>query len=200
MSDRQNNLRICLFGGTFDPIHTGHTHIAAAARSQLDIDRVIFLPCKQSPHKTGQKHADAEHRLAMCHLATEDLEWAEVSDYDLTAPAPSYSWRTAEVMKQRFPDSQLFWLMGSDQWEALHLWNKADYLSQLVEFIVFQRGAEIHERKNYLLHRINGDHPASATVIRQALSSHTLAPWLDPLVSQYIESQQLYRTDSSLFR
>ena len=113
--------RICLFGGTFDPIHLGHTHIARAAVEQLELDLVLFLPCRQSPHKTDQQHADAKHRLAMCRLATADFPWAEVNDHDLTSPPPSYSWRTAQAMQKNFPLAQLYWLMGTDQWDALQV-------------------------------------------------------------------------------
>ena len=159
MSAEANKQRICLFGGTFDPIHRGHIHIAEIAQEKFHLDRVIFLPCKQSPHKTGQKHAEAEHRLKMCQLATQDYSWAEVSDYDLTAPSPSYSWRTAEVMKARFPNAKLYWLMGKDQWDVIQHWNKSSYLASLVEFIIFQRGSPAKSVDGYTAHMIDGDHP-----------------------------------------
>lgn len=183
---------ICLFGGTFDPIHLGHTHIAEAAVKELGLDQVIFLPCRQSPHKSGQDHADEHHRLEMCRLATKDLDWAVVDDFDLTVPAPSYSWRTAEVMTARFPNARMFWLMGTDQWEALPRWNRPEQLSQLVEFIVFTRGDAPEPRTGYRLHAISGNHPASATKIRNSAAQELKTDWLAPEVSKYIKTNHLY--------
>lgn len=188
-----NAERICLFGGTFDPIHNGHTHIASAAQKAMQLDRVIFLPCKRSPHKMSQTLASEHQRLEMCKLATADLPWAKVDDYDLTAPEPSYSWRTAEIMKARFPHADLFWLMGSDQWDSLPKWSRHEHLSTLVEFIVFKRGHSPKKRKGMVMHAIEGDHPASATQIRESAASNQLKDsWLNTQVSRYIQNHQIY--------
>ena len=185
--------RICLFGGTFDPIHLGHTHIAKAAVTQLNLDRVIFLPCQQSPHKIGQSHASGQDRLTMCQLATSGLDWAEVDDYDLTSPAPSYSWRTAEAMHVRYPKAMLYWLMGTDQWLALPRWNQPERLADLVNFIVFTRGEAPTPREGYRMHAIAGDHPASATGIRQAPRNAQTEEWLPLDVAHYIKAHNLYK-------
>ena len=184
--------RICLFGGTFDPIHLGHVHIASQAREHLQLDRVIFLPCKQSPHKRKGSLANEAQRLEMCKLATADLPWAEIDDYDLTAPAPSYSWRTAEVMKGRFPNAELYWLMGTDQWDVLQKWDRPEHLAELVEFIVFSRGSTAEPRNNMTLHAIEGHHPASATEIRNTAATKLKKHWLHNGVSEYIQSNELY--------
>jgi nicotinate-nucleotide adenylyltransferase len=184
--------QICLFGGTFDPIHLGHTHIAAAAVEQFDLDRVIFLPCQQSPHKPGENHAGAQHRLAMCRLATSAFDWAQVDDHDLVAPVPSYSWRTAKAMRLRFPDARIFWLMGTDQWQELPRWGRPEYLSDLVEFIVFTRGDEPEPRHGYRMQVIRGDHPASATAIRHSAADQLMTRWLHPAVAEYISAHSLY--------
>ena len=186
--------KLCLFGGTFDPIHRGHTHIAAAAVEALGLNRVIFLPCQQSPHKTGQSHASGQHRLAMCQLAIEELSWAEVDDHDLITPAPSYSWRTAEAMYSRFPTAHLYWLMGTDQWQALPQWSRPEELARQVEFIVFTRGETPQPREGYRMHAIDGAHPASATAIRQSPISSNTASWLHPEVANYIQAHDIYRT------
>ena len=183
--------RVCLFGGTFDPIHLGHTHIAEAAVEAMRLDLVVFLPCKQSPHKTGQHHAEEHHRLNMCQLATEKTPWARVDDHDLTI-TPSYSWITAEAMHTRFPDARLFWLMGTDQWQALPHWNRPEHLASLVEFIVFARGDEPKPRKGFRMHPISGSHPASATAIRNSPSSPLHSSWLAPAVADYLHRHQLY--------
>ena len=74
--------RIALFGGTFDPVHRGHIHIAEAAVTALSLDHVVFIPCRQSPHKETATIADEQDRIAMLQLATADLQWAEISEIE----------------------------------------------------------------------------------------------------------------------
>jgi len=184
--------KICLIGGTFDPIHLGHTYIAAETVRQLDIDKVIFLPCKQSPHKLNKQNAPDKHRLEMCKLATANLPWAKVSDFDLTAPAPSYSWRTAEYFKHLYPDSELYWLMGTDQWNSLPKWHRYKHLASLVKFIVFNRNSDPLPHSELTCITLQGNHPASATKIRTNPSSTKATAWVHPHTNQYIQQNSLY--------
>ncbi|RYD60132.1 MAG: hypothetical protein EOP83_20165, partial [Verrucomicrobiaceae bacterium] len=106
---------------------------------------------------------------------------------------PSYSYETAEEMARRFPQAQLFWLMGADQWRALPLWKNPERLADLVEFIVFARDGIPKPHAGWTMHFLEGIHPASATAIRQALvDGQTGLPWLAPYVEQYIRQRSLY--------
>lgn len=184
---------ICLIGGTFDPIHLGHTYIASQAVRELELDSVIFLPCRQSPHKRGQDATADHHRLKMCQLATADLPWAEVSDYDLISPAPSYSWRTAEHFRAMHPSAKLYWLMGDDQWHALSRWDNAAYFASLVEIVVHGRDSVASQQGAFECHPLKGHlHPASATQIRKSFSAGTPANWLHLSVSNYIKENSLF--------
>ena len=184
--------KICLIGGTFDPIHLGHTYIAEKCYRELGMDQVIFLPCKQSPHKLTKENAPDYHRLKMCELAISTLPWASVDDCDLATPPPSYSWRTAEIMQKKFPDSELYWLMGTDQWETITHWNRPQYLASLVNFIVITRGDEPEQIDGYSFLKINGSHSASATCIRENPHSPQAHAWLNPAVLAYIKKHQVY--------
>jgi len=181
---------IALFGGSFDPIHDGHTTIAQAAVEKLKLDEVRFIPCKQSPHKQGRKLADEKHRLKMVEFATKNLSWAKVDDYELHAPPPSYSWKTVAYMQEHFPDAKLFWLMGTDQWKALPLWAKPEYLASTLDFIVYTRAEHPEPRDGFRMHSISGDHPASSTLIR---SGEAPAKWLHSDVAEYIKKESLYK-------
>lgn len=186
--------RIALFGGTFDPVHLGHVHLAEAAKSALALDEVRFIPCRISPHKSGTNPTPAADRLEMLRLATRDLTWAVVDDCETRREGPSFSWQTAEAMKERFPDARLFWIMGTDQWDALHDWARPERLAACVEFIVFARGKPPSPRVGYLLHALHGGHPASATGIREAIAAgETAHPWLHPDVSRWIADHGLYQ-------
>ncbi|MDB6078520.1 MAG: nicotinate (nicotinamide) nucleotide adenylyltransferase [Akkermansiaceae bacterium] len=190
--------RIALFGGTFDPIHLGHLEIARLAKEALELDKVIFLPCRTSPHKQGIETAPAADRLEMVRLAIAELPWAEVDDHDLAAPAPSYSYLTAEEMARRHPDAKLFWLMGADQWRALPRWAEPGRLARVVDFIVFARDGAPLPHSGWEMHAFSGTHPASATAIREAVRNGNMPlNWLPAAVADYIFRHQLYACSSS---
>jgi len=186
--------KIGLFGGTFDPVHLGHLEIASRAVDALGLDEVRFLPCRLSPHKTGAAPpAGGGDRVAMLRLATRGLPWAVVDDFELRTPPPSYSVLTAGEMRRRFPDARLFWILGRDQWEALPRWRNPARLAELVEFIVFARDGEPQPRPGWRMHRVAGDHPASATAIREAVARGQAPPdWLPAGVADYIAQHRLY--------
>jgi len=186
--------KIALFGGSFDPVHRGHLHLAGLAREALDLQEVRFLPCRISPHKAGLEPAAAADRVEMLRRATADLAWAVVDDCELGREGPSFSYATAEALRARFPAARLFWLMGGDQWDALPQWRHPERLAACVEFIVFARGDPPLPRDGFRMHALAGSHPAAATAIREALAQgHTTHPWLDPAVAEWIVSHGLYR-------
>lgn len=187
--------KIGIFGGTFDPVHLGHIHLATLAKDALELDEVRFLPCRISPHKTGTSPASGEDRCEMLRLATANLPWAVVDNYELKHDGPSYSYQTAETMAEKFPGSRLFWIMGGDQWDALPRWSHPERLAAVMEFAVLARGVTPQPRKGYRLHIIQGDHPASATEIREAFSNDMTHPWLHAEVAEWMHGKKLYRSN-----
>jgi nicotinate-nucleotide adenylyltransferase len=186
--------KIALFGGTFDPVHHGHIHLARSAREKLHLDEVRFLPCRISPHKLDLMPTSAEDRLEMLRLATANLPWAVVDDFEIRREGPSYSWQTAEAMAEKFPGTRLFWIMGGDQWRALSDWAEPRRLAACVEFIVCARGETPMPQDGCRLHVLDGGHPASATKIREAISrGQATQPWLDPAVSRWIRDHRIYQ-------
>lgn len=177
-------MKTCLFGGSFDPVHAGHVAIATAAQAACGLDRVVFLPAACSPFKEeGTTLFSGKQRLEMLRTATRHLPWAVVSDLDMRLPAPSWSWRVVETWRTERPTDELFWLLGTDQWELLHLWARPDYLAEHLTFIVYHRGSEPSPRPGVRAHFLRGpEHPASATELRDCLRRRTPLPvgWLDP--------------------
>ena len=97
-------------------------------------------------------------------------------------------------MKARYPDARLFWIMGTDQWQALPDWAHPERLADCVEFIVFTRGNPPLPRAGYVLHPLDGTHPASATGIREAITAgETHHRWLHPAVARWIADHQIYQ-------
>ena len=181
-------MKTCLFGGSFDPVHAGHLQMAAAAQRTCGLDEVVFLPAAESPFKQGRRHMfTGEQRLAMLRLATQGLPWARVSGLDLQLPPPSWSWRIVEAWRREQPRAQLFWLLGTDQWDELHRWGRYDYLVQQLTFIVCHRGHAPAPRAGVRAVFLKGEHPASASQIRLCLQQGTPLPdaWLTPPCEQF---------------
>jgi nicotinate-nucleotide adenylyltransferase len=131
--------RIGIFGGTFDPVHSGHILVARFALETLGLDRVIFVPCALSPHKSGTRPAPPADRLGLLRAALRGMPGMEVSTADLDRTPPSFSVDTAAHFAALHPKARLVWIMGSDQWKVLHKWKDYRRLASMAEFAVFPR-------------------------------------------------------------
>lgn len=189
--------RLCLFGGSFDPVHLGHTTLAAAAVNRCAVQKIIFIPAWRSPHKQDRDPpAPAAARLAMLRLAVADAPWAEISGWEIERAAPSYSWQTAEHFAALAGHgTDLCWLLGADQWAALHTWARPDILAARLTFLVFPRGLEpVVPRPGFRHETIDLRHPASSTAVRAAVrAGQSLDGLVAPAVAAYIDRHRLYR-------
>ncbi len=173
--------KICLFGGSFDPVHAGHLHLAKRAYEVAGLDKLLFLPAARSPFKRDQEcFFSDEQRLDLLRCMTAHLPWAEVSEMDLRLPPPSWSWRVVELMREQAPLAELYWLMGVDQWEMLHRWARFDYLREQLTFIVHHRHKSPEPRDSTRAIFIDGEHPASSSHLRSCLKAKSAIPegWL----------------------
>lgn len=136
--------RIGLFGGSFDPVHTGHLLVARTALESLALDRLFFLPAAQSPFKPGQPLTSGALRARLLRLALAGWTCCEVDTLELERGDVSYTIDTVRVFARRFPEATLFWLIGGDHLPLLPHWREADALAGLVEFAVVPRpGVEV---------------------------------------------------------
>jgi len=174
--------KIGIFGGSFDPVHDGHIHLATLAKEALGLDEIRFLPCRISPHKTDRPPTPGEVRVRWLEIALSGIPWAKIDPIELETEGASFSYETIRKLADRHPGNRWFWIMGGDQWKALPTWKHPERIAELAEFIVLARdGGEVLPREGYRLHVVEGEHPASATAIRRALASgETGIPFLDP--------------------
>ncbi len=115
--------KIALFGGTFDPVHLGHTTVAAAAAEHIGAEKVIFIPAKRSPLKDSFPEADDDDRLAMIALAIAHNDKFHLDDYELRKPNPSYTLETVRHFQADYDGGTLFyWLIGADSIYELSRW------------------------------------------------------------------------------
>ncbi len=131
--------RLGLFGGTFDPPHVGHLILASVISDALALERVLFVPAASPPHKSARQITPAEQRLAMLHLALEGDARFDVSLIDVLRPGPHYSVEMVRQARAEYPDSGLYFLMGSDSLLDLHRWYRPDLLIAECMLAVMER-------------------------------------------------------------
>lgn len=134
--------RIGLFGGSFDPVHTGHLLLAQAAIEELGLSRLFFILAAQSPFKTGNQFAPAAARMQWLRLALAGKTNCEVDDQEINRGGVSFTIDTVRDYARRFPDAQLFYLVGADNVANLSKWREAGELAKLAEFAVIPRPGE----------------------------------------------------------
>ncbi|MEO5364151.1 MAG: nicotinate-nucleotide adenylyltransferase, partial [Magnetococcus sp. DMHC-8] len=114
--------RLGILGGAFNPPHVGHLRPALEAMTQLALDAVFFLPSGSHPLKEAGQLAPVAHRVAMTRLAIQDQSGFELCELDVTRGGPSYTIDTLQILTERFPLGELFFLMGSDLLAEMHRW------------------------------------------------------------------------------
>jgi len=134
--------RIGLYGGSFNPIHTGHVLVGQAAIEELPLTRLFFIPAARSPFKPEQQPAPCEQRLAMIRLALMGRTDCEVDDFEIQRGGTSFTIDTVRYFAQRFPGAKLFYLIGADNVPGLPKWREAGDLASLAEFLVIPRPGE----------------------------------------------------------
>ena len=123
----------------------------------------------------------------MLHAAVEGWPAAEVSELDLSMTPPSWSWRLVEAWLEQSPEEELFWLLGTDEWEQLHRWARPDYLAEHLTFAVYSRGAKPQRRPGVRAVFLSGPvYDVSSSEIRRRLEQRLPLPggWLPEAVEK----------------
>ncbi len=195
-------LRIGFFGGTFDPVHHGHLILASFAASAAGLDRLLFAPAANPPHKS-RPITDIAHRMEMLLQAIERDKRFELTTVDLEREGPHYTADTLAILADRYPDSELFFLMGSDSFRDLPFWHEPMRIFDHAKLLVGKRPNSAFDQE--LLWRALPpartctefvDIPLieiSSTEIRQRVAARLPIDYLVPRrVQDYIEVNGLY--------
>ncbi len=195
-------MNIGILGGTFDPIHHGHLALARAARQQFGLDRVLFIPAFNPPHKKEKNHVSSpEHRYRMVELALREEEGFEVCDLELKRKGISYTVDTLRELRESHPRAEFFLILGADAFADIGSWREPSRLGEWAVFLVAGRPG--CGRKNPLAVPAKWidmpEIPISASQIREAIGGGKAlrAGMLPESVEQYARAMNLYSKDRS---
>ncbi len=201
--------RIGIFGGSFNPIHTAHLILAERAVAERALDKALFIPALQPPHKPARPVAPADHRMRMVELAVEGNPAFEASRIELDRQGPSYTLTTVRELRRTLgQDAELFLVLGGDSVHDIATWWRAEELVREADVIAFERpGYSLDSDLVELAHRF-GEHWASkvralkvhapligisATEIRERVRDGRSIRYLVPEpVREYILAHKLY--------
>lgn len=198
--------RIGLLGGTFDPIHLGHLAAAQGALHLASLERVLFMPVGQPPHKEGRPITPAEHRAEMVRLAIADHPRFDLSTLELEREGPSYTLLTVQALLADHPDWEISFIAGMDSLEEIQTWHEYRKLLGLVQFLVVTRPGFGGERSDRVLRELGPDLARRVRILetpgleisatdlrRRAMEGYPLRYLISDPVIAYIEAHGLYR-------
>ena len=174
-----NQRRIGVLGGTFNPVHLGHLILAQTAAETHDLEEVLFVPCSIPPHKRGSGLCPAEYRVGMLEAALEGDLCFELSDVEMQRGGVSFAVDTVAELCRRYPDRQIFFIIGADTLPELHTWRNIYDLLTLCTFVTFARPG------------FNLD-----SIRRRGL--HLDSPWEERLLANVTSSRQIDISSSDI--
>jgi nicotinate-nucleotide adenylyltransferase len=193
----KSNVRLGLFGGTFDPIHSAHLTVAREAADQFGLEQVWFVPAAHPPHKVGQSCASYDDRYRMTELACQADSRFVASRLE-AGERKSYSIETIE--KVRAQGEEPYFIIGADAFAEITTWHRWQELLRLTDFIVVTRPGHLYTAPpGALVHRLDTVAlPVSSSDIRRRLAAGEVPPDLPRTVADYIVQQGLYQFPKDL--
>ena len=192
-------MKIGIFGGSFNPIHSGHAIIAHHIISSGAVDRLWLMVSPVNPLKVGleQQVADTD-RLRMVEMVTRPLENVETSAFEFTMPKPSYTIDTLNALQSKFPDDEFYLVTGADNWVIFDRWRNSEEILAKYHLLVYPRlGYEVVIPEELRDRVTLVDAPIielSSTAVRERLAQGLSARYYVPdEVLSYIERKGLYR-------
>ena len=195
-------MKLCVFQGTFNPIHNAHLRMAQYALEHFDFDKILFIPAYRPPHKDYDDTL-SPHRLKMTQLAISENSNFEVSDIEYRSEEKSYTYNTIKQLCEIYPiDGKISFIIGTDAFEKIESWYKTDELKKLVDFIVFMRENDFNEdrffhlsEKDYSFKFAKMDFiDISSTELKEKIkNNHPIGDLVAKKVEYYIKENELYK-------
>lgn len=189
--------RVGIFGGSFDPIHSGHAIIANIASQSEYIDEVWIMVSRKNPLKERYAEAGEKERLEMAALVAQHCENVKVSDFEMSLPSPSYSYDTLIALKKKYPENSFFLIIGSDSLQDFDRWKKSDQIKKEFGLLVYPRPGypiNVSDEKHIKYLTDAPEIEISSTRIREFLKEGKNVNYLLPIsVAKYIKEHDLYK-------
>ena len=197
--------RIGVLGGTFDPPHLGHLWLGALAADAIDLDRVLFMPAAQPPHKDERVVSRATDRLLMTRLAILADPAFELSAIEMERSGPSYTIDSVAELKRLTPDATLYLVMAADSLAQIDTWREPDRLLDEIEWVVGPRPGSNHPDRSVIeerfgeraarIHLLDGPSldVSSSEIRRRVAAGHTIRYLVPRDVEEMIIDRRLYR-------
>jgi nicotinate-nucleotide adenylyltransferase len=136
---RKDDMRIGIFGGTFDPVHLGHLIVAEQCREQARLDQLLFVPAARPPHKQERQLTPFAQRVEMLVLACAGQPAFQIEEMEKDRPGPSFTVETVEQIHSRHPEAELSLIIGADTLHDLPHWYEPARIVQLTELLIVPR-------------------------------------------------------------
>ena len=202
-------MKIGIYGGTFNPIHTGHIHAAKQAMEFLGLDKLLMIPDRIAPHKEIPSGSPTpQQRLQMLRLAVEGESGIEVSDIELNREGKSYTYLTVEAIRETYPEAEIYLLMGTDMFLSFHTWMYPERITANAILAVMYRGekgeaAKIEARMAEMKAEgirvalvCNDTIQISSTQLRRLIAFQCASEFLPRGVEAYIRENGLYESSA----
>lgn len=166
-------MKVCIFGGSFNPIHCGHLALARTVVAQHLADEVWLMVSPQNPLKANNDLWDETYRLALARCATADIDSVVVSDFEFHLPRPSYTYDTLCALREAYPQHTFTLLTGADNWAIFDRWRAHEAIRREFGLIIYPRPDYPIDTATLPEHVTLLDAPLyaiSSTTIRQRLS------------------------------
>jgi nicotinate-nucleotide adenylyltransferase len=194
-------LRLGLFGGTFDPVHNGHTKLAAEVKKKLELDRLYVLVASNPWQKESKKITPAFIRFEMAKAAFSNITGTVVSDLEINRPGPTYTIDTVNYFKNNNENCEIYLIIGSDIISQINTWQSVDELKKLVTLIVVTRPGYYVSGPMAILNGFEAHHLVipgipniSSTEIREMVNEGIdISKYVSEDVYNIIQSKKLYK-------
>ena len=207
MNCQNNHKRIGIMGGTFDPIHMGHLILGEQSFEQLHLDKVLFMPSGNPPHKRNRTgRASDGQRVDMVRLAIENNPHFELSLAEMHETGYTYTYRTLEELKEQNPDTDYYFIIGADSLFTFDEWKEPARICRACTLVVAVRDHASSDELNQEIKRLSAEYEGRFTLLDTMnidVSSHQIRSWVsegkslkyyvpDPVIS-YMKENGIYR-------
>lgn len=201
-----------ILGGTFDPIHSAHLMIAQKAYTEFGLDKVLFMPSPNPPHKNESEITPLKHRIRMIELAIADFDYFHFSDFELNREGKVYSAETLTRYKKLYPHEELYFIVGSDSLFSIDSWYHPEIIFEKANILAAKRDDKsldtLTDKIKYLKKQYKASiseieveaSSISSTKIRVAANKLDLADYIPQKVCKYIIENHLYEDYKGLTR